>query len=903
MHTRTPRLSVIDPRELTVRTVDYHRETALAPLDKRVTYQVYDSSGRKTDLFDPRLFKLLETEPTISANIKTVFSLSGKELLTASVDAGDRLHLPGPAGQNCDSWDSKFTHTHVEYDDLIRPVKESVRIFGESERVNAYFSYAGNDSAFVERNQCGQLIRHDDSAGTMMFSAFSLKGELLECTRKFLDKMGAPDWPHREADRDLLHEKGDGATTCYRHNAVSQLLCQTDAEHNTQTFEYTVDAQVAGIKVQIGVDGQEKDLLVDIRYNAFNKVERQTFANGLVCSAMHSSVDGRLEELKAQFPGKPLLQHLIYCYDPVGNILSIEDKALPVRYFRNQRIEPVRTFHYDTLYQLIYATGWQVVGGRVGPYLPEFQSPTDPGQLENYTETFGYDCSGNLITQIHCAALGSRTQRMKVSKYSNRALVQKSNGELPTEAEIAAGYDPNGNKRLLLPGQDLFWDERNLLQRVEQVVRPGMRNDAENYVYDYVGQRQRKIRTNLVGRLVRSHEVRYLRGLEIRTDNEEELHVINVHSELCNVRVQHRMDRRQKVNTISYRYTLTDQIGSCCLEMDDGGEVISEEVFYSYGCTAWWAGSDIVKANDKTSRYSGKELDATGLCYYGFRYYVPWWNRWLSPDPAGVVDGLNLYCMAGNSPVTFFDKAGLNNTNVNAGGKDDYGTLVSAFEEGDILFGLREPRDLALKALEKAGVKEFSRLPLWKEGIPRLLWEKKRNVLKQNDLTDAAFGPTVTAGVYNSDEQIKAELVDAERGVAYKEFAMTNRYFQKDEKGVGNFFEVNVPMWRRSSKAGLEFQIFERDKKVLFAIDNLIDTLDDIVSKKPGAGTSVTASEIRYVYRRKDTPEVKNNVKFFVAGRELSQAEFFNHPAWKNYHPRKTYSKVVVPRRSQASRH
>lgn len=33
--------------------------------------------------------------------------------------------------------------------------------------------------------------------------------------------------------------------------------------------------------------------------------------------------------------------------------------------------------------------------------------------------------------------------------------------------------------------------------------------------------------------------------------------------------------------------------------------------FYSYGCTAWWAGSDKIKASDKTMRYSGKELDAT----------------------------------------------------------------------------------------------------------------------------------------------------------------------------------------------------------------------------------------------------------------------------------------------------
>ncbi|WP_415759696.1 RHS repeat-associated core domain-containing protein [Pseudomonas sp. LT1P18] len=903
MHARTPTLTVIDPRALTVRTVAYYRETVLIPLESRVTHQAYDGAGRATKRYDPRLFELLGTEPNISANLRTVFNLSGEELLTDSVDAGYRLHLPGPAGQHCYSWDSKLTRTHIEYDDLIRPIKESVWVSGEEERVSAYFSYGGNGAPFVERNQCGELIRHDDSAGTMFFGSFSLKGELLESTRHFLDSMEQPDWPPQEADRDVLREEGSGATTFSRYSATSQLLCQTDAESNIQIFNYTVDGQVAGIKVKIGADGPVKDLITNIRYSAFNKVEQQTFANGLICSALRSPVDGRLEELKSQLSGHPLLQHLIYRYDLVGNIVSIEDKALPVRYFRNQKIEPVRKFWYDTLYQLIRATGWQMVGGSVGPYLPEFQSPADPGQLEKYTETFSYDCSGNLIKQVHCAALGNRTQRMRVSKYSNRALVQKNNGDLPTEAEIAAGYDPNGNKRLLLPGQALSWDERNQLQRVEQVVRIDLPNDAENYIYDHAGQRQRKIRTTLASRSVRSHEVRYLRGLEIRTDNEKVLHVINVQTELCDVRVLHRIDQRRGTSTVNYRYALTDQIGSCNLELDDVGMLINEEVFYSYGCTAWWAGSDRAKANDKTMRYSGKELDATGLYYYGLRYYVPWWNRWLSPDPAGVVDGLNLYCMVGNSPVTFFDKVGLNNTNINNVSQNDYASLVSAFESGDILFGLREPRDFALQALDKVGFKEFSMVPFWKEGIPRLLWLKKRNVLKQNDLTDAAFGPTVTAGIYNTGEQIEAELVDAARGVAYKEFAMTNRYFQKDEKGTGNFFEINVPMWRRSSKAGLEFQIFERNKKVLFAIDSLMGTLGDIVSKKPGAGTSVTASEIRYVYRRKETPEVKNNVRFFVADREVPQSEFFNLPAWKAYHPKKTYSKVTVPRRSQVSKH
>ncbi|MFK0731931.1 MAG: RHS repeat-associated core domain-containing protein [Gloeotrichia echinulata HAB0833] len=61
----------------------------------------------------------------------------------------------------------------------------------------------------------------------------------------------------------------------------------------------------------------------------------------------------------------------------------------------------------------------------------------------------------------------------------------------------------------------------------------------------------------------------------------------------------------------------------------------------------------------KHYRYSGKERDAaTGLYYYGARYYAPWLGRWMSCDPAGTVDGLNLYAFVGGNPTSFTDISG-----------------------------------------------------------------------------------------------------------------------------------------------------------------------------------------------------------------------------------------------------
>ncbi|MBX8503150.1 hypothetical protein K5D31_24990, partial [Pseudomonas cichorii] len=84
------------------------------------------------------------------------------------------------------------------------------------------------------------------------------------------------------------------------------------------------------------------------------------------------------------------LQDLIYDYDPVGNVISIEDRAQPIRYFANQRIEPVSTYQYDTLYQLTEATGRELAPANHGPVFADFQSPPDPTQLANYTQTYDY---------------------------------------------------------------------------------------------------------------------------------------------------------------------------------------------------------------------------------------------------------------------------------------------------------------------------------------------------------------------------------------------------------------------------------------------------------------------------------------------------------------------------------
>jgi insecticidal toxin complex protein TccC len=157
-------------------------------------------------------------------------------------------------------------------------------------------------------------------------------------------------------------------------------------------------------------------------------------------------------------------------------------------------------------------------------------------------------------------------------------------------------------------------------------------------------------------------EVRYLPGLEIhRQADGAEHHVISVEAGRSSVRALH---WPEGAHSDQLRYSISDHLGSSTLELDDETGLLTREHYYPFGGTACWAGKSALVAQYKTIRYSGKERDATGLYYYGYRYYASWLQRWVCPDPAGEVDGLNQYAMVGNNPIKLADRFGLNGEQV-----------------------------------------------------------------------------------------------------------------------------------------------------------------------------------------------------------------------------------------------
>ncbi|MBF8743720.1 RHS repeat-associated core domain-containing protein, partial [Pseudomonas guariconensis] len=190
-------------------------------------------------------------------------------------------------------------------------------------------------------------------------------------------------------------------------------------------------------------------------------------------------------------------------------------------------------------------------------------------------------------------------------------------------------------------------------------------DDRESYRYDSSSQRVLKASTQQTAGSTQAQQVIYLPGLGLRTHANgdqltQDLQMITMEEAgRAQVRVLHwEAGKPADIPNDQVRYSYDNLLGSSALEVDSAGNLISQEEYYPFGGTAVWAARNEVEASYKTVRYSGKERDATGLYYYGYRYYQPWIGRWLSADPAGPVDGLNVFWMVGNDPASAIDRDG-----------------------------------------------------------------------------------------------------------------------------------------------------------------------------------------------------------------------------------------------------
>lgn len=659
LHRNTPSLVAFDPRGLTVRSVAYLRTSSQAAPTPRVRRQVYGASGLLIEQWDPRLHTLKLRDPLTEANLVSVYSLSGTLIRRNDVDAGMRLMLSAPSGQLVHAWDGRGAYQRHDYDALQRPVAVFEQAADQARpRCVERLVYAPPTPEHRALNRSGRLVHHADPAGTQVYDEYGITGQVLRQTRRFRNASGDVDWPLAQADQNLQLESAR-YTTRWTFDALGGTLEQVDAKGNGRHFAYGLDGQAKHIHLTLK-SGAHKPVIERYDYNAAGQVEAALLGNGVSSLATYRAEDGRMQRLMAYRKNELAapLQDLSYDYDPVGNISTLQDQAQPTKWSHNTQVDASYRYEYDSLYQLIEAVGRESAAAAIGPALPSRISfgSTDTGLWRNYTQHYAYDEGGNLTRLRHVPSSGvGYTRDMQVATGSNRAL----SSEHPV-GELAQGFDANGNQKQLGRGLSMAWNVRNQLTRVTSIQREGGDSDEDAYVYAGDGQRALKLTHHQVAGSRQTARVYYLPGLELRHRPLRQLNVVRLEVACCTVEVlQWELGLDEGAVDETLRFCLKDQQSSHGLELGEQAELLSQESYFPYGGTAWWASRNAVEGSYKTRRYSGKERDGSGMYYYGFRYYAPWLLRWISPDPAGDGTQLNPYLMAFNNPITFVDSMGL----------------------------------------------------------------------------------------------------------------------------------------------------------------------------------------------------------------------------------------------------
>ncbi len=381
------------------------------------------------------------------------------------------------------------------------------------------------------------------------------------------------------------------------------------------------------------------------------------------------------------------LQNLRYTYDPVGNIMDIRDAAQQTIYFRNRRVEPSAEYAYDPLYRLTSATGREHLGQTGGTPIPHSYNdrprahlphPGDSDAMGPYEESYAYDDVGNFTTMRHRSLVAGVDGWTRTYAYAEPSLLEPGTlsnrltsttvGTAPTESYGGPdGYDPHGNMLKMPQLAILQWDFKDQLRmtqrqavNVEDTDGTARQGERTWYVYDAAGQRVRKVTELATG--ARKDERLYLGGVEIYRRHgaaplsRETLHVMDDTRRIALAETRTSGDDGSPRELI--RVQFSNHLGTACLELDDDADIISYEEYSPYGSTLYQAVRDQGEPL-KRYRFTGKERDdETGFTYHGARYFAPWLGRWTSCDPAGTVDGPNLYRYARNNPNRLIDPAG-----------------------------------------------------------------------------------------------------------------------------------------------------------------------------------------------------------------------------------------------------
>lgn len=473
-----------------------------------------------------------------------------------------------------------------------------------------------------------------------------------------IEAFGAPE---QKITRTLYNQyrqksatiKPDGMTIFYDYDSLGRLKTLKSADGLVSyLYEYNLSDQVTRV---IDLHGNH---VTERMYDPVGQLIKETLGNGL---SLHYTYDRTGRVRTALFPDQTGVEYL---YDAV-DLKEIH------RVIGGKRVYS----HFDQSHTLAGQVAKAQLSGNNGTIEYTYNAighctKIASNAFQQIVPSDGFDAAGNLV----------KFQSQGISyqfAYDDHYQIQSEEGHVQHAyqfdslfnrvAKDGEGYVHNALNQILQKDKEQFvYDANgNLIERIQgtkkicyaydpldRLIRVDQDGKSTHYVYDSFHRR-----------LIKRQE-----GLEDQLfvyQGQEEIGkwLGGAFQELCLLGKNKRNPMvALELKGVPY-VPLHDLSGHVVCLLDHQGKVVERYRYTIFGESEIFNSEGekgLVSVVGNPWQYASKRLDEeTGLVAFGLRYYDPSLGRWITPDPAGFVDGPNLYAYVHNSSLLYWDQFGL----------------------------------------------------------------------------------------------------------------------------------------------------------------------------------------------------------------------------------------------------
>ncbi|MBU7047231.1 MAG: RHS repeat protein [Theionarchaea archaeon] len=581
------------------------------------TTQVYDFLGRKTQIQYPDSSTV--SFSYIDTYNKTIFT-NGREF--------DRIYWLDWLGQlekvEEEYATGNFAVTTYQYDEVGHLIS-----FTDAENHTSSSTYA---SLFGLTR-----ITYPDS--THEEYEYSITGNLLS----FTDAEGnKTKYTYDSAYRLIQIQYQDQSSVSFAHDLNSNRIRMNDNAPNADDYvEYSYDYWNRLISESRHIS--QDTYTITYEYDVTSRLTKLTYPDDMQILYLYDDL-GRTAEVKCYTDGvhdEILMDNIQYTAD---SFLIQADYGNHLRaifsYDLKDRLSSINVRDGDTFYlDLSYTydscsnitkliNGWRDTDYR----------------WHSQTESYAYDGLDRL-TSANCT---SWSHAYSYDKVGNRVVKDGVTYTINSVNEVTGSsdgtsfaYDFNGNRIQKTQGDNTWEYSYDCASRLMKIEKDSL--ILGEYIYDGDGKRI-QVRENSV---MTTYLYSGINVLYEETSIGTATYIYGPTGRLAK-----RTTISGETNTFYYH---TDHVGSTRLVTNQSKNIVTEVSYHPFG--------EPTEAVEEPHLFTGKEKDATGLYYYGARYYDPDIGRFTTRDPlAGErssPQSSNRYAYCANNPVKLVDLAGL----------------------------------------------------------------------------------------------------------------------------------------------------------------------------------------------------------------------------------------------------